>query len=75
MRIVAARLNHETNTFSPVPTPLSAFGPDGPTFAAQALAQATGTRTGLGAFIDLARQRGDELVVAVNATANPSGRV
>ena len=75
MRIVAARLNHETNTFSPVSTPLSAFGPDGPTFAAQALAQATGTRTGLGAFIDLARQRGDELVVAVNATANPSGRV
>ena len=75
MRIVAARLNHETNTFSPVPTPLSAFGPDGATFAAQALAQATGTRTGLGAFIDLARQRGDELVVAVNATANPSGRV
>ena len=27
MRIVAARMNHETNTFSPVPTPLSAFGP------------------------------------------------
>lgn len=30
MKIVAARLNHETNTFSPVPTPLASFGPDGP---------------------------------------------
>ena len=75
MKIVAARMNHETNTFSPVPTPLSSFGPDGPTFGAQALALGRGTRTGLGAFIDLAIARGDEIVVAVNATANPSGCV
>ncbi len=54
MKIVAARLNHETNTFSPVPTPLASFGPDGPTFGAAAYAQARGTRTGLGAFIDAA---------------------
>ena len=75
MKIVAARLNHETNTFSPVPTPLESFGPDGPTFGAEALVQARGTRTGLGAFIAAAEARGDEIVVAVNATANPSGRV
>ena len=75
MKIVAARMNHETNTFSPVPTPLAAFGPDGPTFGAAALAQARGTRTGLGAFIDAAEARGDTIDVAVNATANPSGRV
>ena len=75
MRIVAARLNHETNTFSPVPTPLASFGPDGPTFGAAAYAQAKGTRTGLGAFIDAAEGRGAQLTVAVNATANPSGRV
>ena len=75
MKIVAARLNHETNTFSPVPTPLEAFGPDGPTFGTAAYAQARGTRTGLGAFIEAAEARGDRLSVAVNATANPSGRV
>jgi microcystin degradation protein MlrC len=75
MKIVAARLNHETNTFSPVHTPLSSFGPDGPTFGADAYAQARGSRTALGAFIDLAGRRGDTLAVAVNATANPSGRV
>jgi microcystin degradation protein MlrC len=75
MKIVAARLNHETNTFSPVPTPLESFGPDGPTFGAAAHAQARGTRTGLGAFIAAAEARGDETLVAVNATANPSGRV
>jgi microcystin degradation protein MlrC len=75
MKIVAARLNHETNTFSPLATPLAAFGPDGPTFGAAALASARNTRTGLGAFIDLAASRGDEIAVAVNATANPSGLV
>lgn len=75
MKIVAARMNHETNTFSPVPTPLSSFGPDGPTFGDQAHAQGRGTRTGLGAFIDLAEARGDAITVAVNGTANPSGRV
>jgi microcystin degradation protein MlrC len=75
MKIVAARLNHETNTFSPVATPLSAFGPDGPTFGGAACASARGTRTGLGAFIDAAASRGDEIAVAVNATANPSGTV
>ena len=75
MKIVAARLNHETNTFSPAPTPLAAFGPDGPTFGAAAHAQARGTRTGLGAFIAAAEARDAQIVVAVNATANPSGRV
>ncbi len=75
MKIVAARLNHETNTFSPLATALTAFGPDGPTFGRAAYDSARGTRTGLGAFIDAGEARGDEITVAVNATANPSGRV
>ncbi|HUL66103.1 MAG TPA: M81 family metallopeptidase [Burkholderiaceae bacterium] len=75
MKIVAARLNHETNTFSPVPTPFESFGPDGPTFGAAAYEAARGTRTGLGAFIEIAESRGDRVTTAVNATANPSGRV
>ena len=75
MRVVLARMNHETNTFSPVATPLAAFGPDGPTFGAAALAEARGTRTGLGAFIDACAARRCDIRVAVNATANPSGPV
>ncbi len=75
MRVVAARLNHETNTFSPLPTPLAAFGTDGPAFGTAALTSARGTRTGLGAFIDACERRGAALTVAVNATAYPSGRV
>ena len=75
LKIVAARMNHETNTFSPVPTPLASFGPDGPAFGAAAYAQARGSRTALGAFIEAAEGRGATLSVAVSATANPSGRV
>jgi microcystin degradation protein MlrC len=75
MKIVAARLNHETNTFSPVPTPLESFGPDGPQFGSAAFDSARGTLTGLGAFIAAAEERGDRITVALNATANPSGRV
>ncbi|GAB4467300.1 MAG: M81 family metallopeptidase [Burkholderiaceae bacterium] len=75
MKVVAARLNHETNTFSPVPTPLAAFGQDGPTFGRAAYDSARGTRTALGAFIDACEARGAPLEVALNATANPSGRV
>jgi microcystin degradation protein MlrC len=75
MKIVAARLNHETNTFSPVPTPLQSFGPGGPAFGRAAYESSRGTRTGLGAFIEAAEARGAQLNVAVNATANPSGRV
>lgn len=78
MKIVAARLNHETNTYSPLPTPLASFGSgsaEGPAFGAAAFAQAKGTRSGLGAFIDAATTRGADLVVALNAAAYPSGRV
>jgi microcystin degradation protein MlrC len=74
-RIVAARMNHETNTFSPVPTPFAAFGPDGPKFGDAALDAARGTRTGLGAFLDSCAERGAHVEVPVNAAANPSGPV
>jgi microcystin degradation protein MlrC len=75
MKVLIARLNHETNTFSPVPTPLSAFGPDGPTFGAQAYRDNKGMRTAMSAFIDLAEQAGAEVVTPVSASANPSGPV
>jgi microcystin degradation protein MlrC len=75
MKVMIARLNHETNTFSPVPTPLAAFGNDGPAFGAQAYEDNKGKRTAMSAFIDLAEANGTSLVTPVSATAYPSGRV
>ncbi|MGO4330157.1 M81 family metallopeptidase [Cupriavidus sp. M-11] len=72
MKILIARLNHETNTFSPVPTPLSSFHPH---YGEAAYRASKGTRTAIGAFIDLAEAAGAEIVVPVSAGANPSGRV
>ena len=78
MKVVIARLNHETNTFSPIPTPLAAFGggdPRGPAFGRDALEIARGSATAMGAFIDLAESKGCALVTPLFAMANPSGPV
>ncbi|MCJ2046715.1 M81 family metallopeptidase [Methylobacterium sp. J-078] len=72
MRIVTARVNHETNTFSPLATPLAAFDP---LWGAEALAAGRGSTTALGAFIRFAEGRGASLAVPVSAHANPSGPV
>ena len=75
MRVVIAMMKHETNTFSPVPTPLSRFGNDGPYWGEAALKAYEGTGTPMGAFIHLARAEGAEMVTPVAAEAWPSGRV
>ncbi len=72
MKILIARLNHETNTFSPVPTPMAAFAP---TYGEAAYQANKGMRTAMAAFIDLAEAAGARLVTPVSATANPSGPV
>lgn len=72
MKLLIARLNHETNTFSPVPTPLAAFAP---TYGAEARQAQQGMRTAMAAFLDAAQARGAECVTPVSATANPSGPV
>src|SRR5215212_1916043 len=69
---VIARMNHETNTFSPVPTPLVAFRPlSGP----EALSVARASRTATGAFVAFADSAGAEVNIPLWATANPSGPV
>ncbi len=72
MKLLIARLNHETNTFSPVPTPLAAFDPQ---WDDDARRSQTGMRTAMAAFLDAAARRGDTVVTPLAATANPSGRV
>ncbi len=72
MRFVIARMNHETNTFSPVATPLEAFEPR---WGDAARAAAAGSRTAMGAFLELAETLGAQAVTPVFAGANPSGPV
>ncbi|MES0114306.1 M81 family metallopeptidase [Mesorhizobium sp. M0013] len=72
MRIVIARLNHETNTFSPVRTSLASFDPK---WGEQARAFGSGSNTALGAFHHYALQKGADIVTPLAATANPSGIV
>jgi len=72
MKILVARLNHETNTFSPIATPLASFEP---LYDAAAYRAFKNTRTGLAAYIDVLEQAGHEVVVACSAMANPSGTV
>lgn len=75
MRVVIAMMKHETNTFSPVPTPLERFGDGGPAWGPAALDAYQGTATPMAAFIDLARREGADIATPVAAEAWPSGPV
>src|SRR5271155_5579656 len=76
MRLLIAMMKHETNTFSPVPTPLARFGNGpGPLYGEAAIRAFRGTGTGLGAYLDLAEREGAEIVLPVAAGASPSGPV
>jgi microcystin degradation protein MlrC len=77
MRLVIAQMKHETNTFSPVPTPLARFAPGraAPPEGEEVRQAFKGTGTALGAFIDLAEQAGARATYAVAGNAAPSGPV
>ncbi len=74
-RYVIALIKHETNTFSPIATPLSSFGHgNGPAFGDEARARFTGTNTPMAAYLDLATREGAEIVTPVAAEAWPSNK-
>lgn len=78
MRIVIAQMKHETNTFSPVPTPLARFARAGgalPPEGEDAVQAFRGTGDGLGAYIALAEEMGAEYTLPIAASAWPSGLV
>ncbi len=77
MKLVIAQMKHETNTYSPVPTPLARFaiGSDVPPEGAAAVAAYRGTGSAIAAFIDLAEAAGADCTVAVAGNAWPSGPV
>ena len=76
-RVVIAMMQHETNTFSPVPTPLERFGRSGlgvPT-GHEVYEQFAGTGTGIGGFLDVADEAGYEIVTPIAGNAAPSAPV
>jgi microcystin degradation protein MlrC len=79
MRVVIAMMKHETNTFSPLPTPLANFGRGkltaGPAHGDEAIAMVAGTNNAMAAFLDLAESQGWEIAVPMVASAVPSGLV
>jgi microcystin degradation protein MlrC len=73
MRLLIAMMKHETNTFSPVPTPLQRFGHGpGPLYGETAAEAYRGTGSGLGAYLDLAERERAEIVLPIAAGAPPS---
>jgi len=77
MRILIAQIKHETNTFSPVPTPLARFARNRtrPYEGEEVRDAFRGTGTAIGAFLDLAERQGAEVVLPVAGNAAPSGPV
>jgi len=74
-RAVIAMMEHETNTFSPVPTPLVRFGSPDVAIGAEVYRRFKGTGTGLGGFLDVADAEGMEIVTPIAGNAAPSGHV
>jgi microcystin degradation protein MlrC len=77
MRVLIAKVSHETNTFSPVPTPVARFCPDGETLLTgqAAIDFYRGTTSCVGRYLAIADELGAEVVLPVAAAAPPSGPV
>src|SRR5262245_25340446 len=71
-KIVIASMMHETNTFSPVPTPLASFRP---LAGAAAIEEFKDTNTQFGGFLSVAQEMDAEIAVPIAAGAHPSGYV
>ena len=74
-RFVLGLIKHETNTFSPVATPLASFGHgEGPAFGEAVRGRFEHTNTPLAAYFDLARRENADVVTPVAAEAWPSNK-
>lgn len=76
-RVAIGMISHETNSFSPIPTTLESFGTQrhGILQGEQVVSALGGTKTGIGGFLDVAREEGWEAIGTVAASATPSANV
>lgn len=79
MKCVVAMMQHESNTFSPLPTRLSAFGSgvglNLPPSGERAVAIYGGTDFAFAGMLAVALARGAECIVPIAAYAEPGGKV
>ena len=77
MRVVIAMMKHETNTFSPVPTPIERFarGFPLPPRGKAALDAFRGKGSAMGAYIELCEREGWDMATPIAASAAPSAPV
>ena len=75
MKFVIAMMKHETNTFSPVPTPFESFVSHAALSGDDAYQAFKGTNTPLAAFVDLAEKEGADFTIPIAAETWPSGPV
>src|SRR4029078_2687661 len=75
LRFFTGGINHETNTFSPIPADKQRFRDTRYDRGQAMLDRFRGTRSVYGAFIDAADELGIELVPTIHSFAQPSGAV
>ena len=79
MKVIVALMQHETNTFSPLPTTLQSFasgvGLAEPPSQAQAIQIYGEADFAFSAMVDVARNNGAEISVPIAAYAEPGGKV
>ena len=79
MKYLVAMMQHETNTFSPLRTPLSAFatgvGLQSPPLGSDAIEIYGSVDFAFSAMLDIAKSRASEVFVPIAAYAEPSGKV
>src|SRR5262249_13911785 len=68
-KFVVAMMMHETNTFSPLATPIDSFARAGALSGPVAIKEAEGTNTSLGGFIEVALKSGAALTGALTGSA------
>lgn len=75
MRWIVAECMQETNTFSPIPTTLDTFHAGYVYPGDEMIERLKGSKSQVGAFVDVARERDVELIPLFAATACSGGRV
>lgn len=75
-RVAIGMISHETNTFSPIPSTLDSFAEErfGILEQEQVLSLA-GSKTGIGAFLEIGAEHDWEIIPTVVASATPSGNI
>jgi microcystin degradation protein MlrC len=73
--VVVSQIEHETNTFSSLPTGMDEFADASLHYGADVPADLRGTNTAVGGFLRVAEREGWEVVPTVAADATPGGPV